>query len=91
MRRLLWLLADYTARAILRALDAIGRPRSERGDVISEIAELPACERHVPFMHLVLGWSYFECVFGREQFKNTPLTEDAMRYIAAHWDDQEGG
>ena len=32
MRRLLWLLADYTARAILHALDAIGAPRSERGE-----------------------------------------------------------
>jgi len=32
MRRLLWLLADYAARALIRALDAVGRPRSERGD-----------------------------------------------------------
>jgi len=32
MRRLLWLLADYTARALIRVLDAIGQPRSERGD-----------------------------------------------------------
>ena len=32
MKRLLWLLADYTARAIIRALDAISQPRSQRGD-----------------------------------------------------------
>ena len=32
IRRLAWLLADYTARAIIRALDAIGAPRSERGE-----------------------------------------------------------
>jgi hypothetical protein len=32
MKRLLWLLADYAARAIIRALDAIGQPRNERGD-----------------------------------------------------------
>jgi len=32
MRRLLWLLADYTARAIIRALDALGQPRDERGE-----------------------------------------------------------
>jgi hypothetical protein len=32
MRRLLWLLADYTARALIRALDAIGQPRDERGE-----------------------------------------------------------
>ena len=86
----MWLLADYTARALIRVLDAVGQPRNEEGDVISEIAELPACERHVPFMRLVLGWSYFECVFGRAQFADVPLTEDAMRYIAAHWDDEGG-
>jgi hypothetical protein len=60
-------------------------------DVIREIAAtLPARDRHAPFMKLVLGWSYFECVFGRWQFENTPLTEDAMRYIAAHWNDEGG-
>jgi hypothetical protein len=32
IRRLAWLLADYTARALIRALDAIGAPRSERGE-----------------------------------------------------------
>jgi hypothetical protein len=32
MRRLVWLLADYTARALIRALDAIGQPRNERGE-----------------------------------------------------------
>jgi len=32
LRRDLWLALDYTARAIVRALDAIGRPRSERGE-----------------------------------------------------------
>jgi len=32
IRRLAWLLADYTARAIIRALDALGQPRNERGD-----------------------------------------------------------
>ena len=32
MKRLLWLLADYTARALIRALDAIGQPRNERGE-----------------------------------------------------------
>jgi hypothetical protein len=32
IRRLAWLLADYTARALIRALDAIGQPRSERGE-----------------------------------------------------------
>jgi hypothetical protein len=32
MTRLLWLLADYTARALIRALDHIGAPRSERGE-----------------------------------------------------------
>ena len=58
-------------------------------DVISEIASrLPAEHRHVPFMRLVLGWSYFECVFGRAQFECVPLTEDAMRYIAEHWNDE---
>jgi len=32
IRRLAWLLADYTARALIRALDHIGQPRSERGE-----------------------------------------------------------
>jgi hypothetical protein len=32
IRRLAWLLADYTARALIRVLDAIGAPRDERGE-----------------------------------------------------------
>jgi len=32
IRRTPWLLADYTACALIRALDAIGAPRSERGE-----------------------------------------------------------
>jgi len=32
LRRDLWLALDYAARALLRALDHIGAPRSERGE-----------------------------------------------------------
>ena len=32
LRRDLWLLADYAARAFERLLDAIGQPRDERGE-----------------------------------------------------------
>jgi len=32
MKRTLWLLADYTARALIRVLDHIGQPRNERGE-----------------------------------------------------------
>jgi len=32
LKRDIWLLADYLCRAFIRALDAIGQPRDERGE-----------------------------------------------------------